>query len=109
MSQKSEYDYMKEIENLLSGVLKDLSKLSDENFEVQFKLAKEKMLAANKLKAEFSSKYADSQIILKVSEMAKLISGKFDDIVQEWQKKVKSVQNDLEQIQNQKKILIYNR
>jgi predicted phage tail protein len=109
MSQKSEYEYMKEIESLLSGVLKDLSKLTDENFETQFKSAKEKMLVANRQKVDLFAKYEASQTKTKISEMAKLISEKFDDIVQEWQKKVNNAQNDLEQIQNQKKILIYNR
>ncbi len=109
MSQKSEYDYMKEIEKLLSDVLADLSNLTEDNFEKVFEAAKEKMKNADKLKNEFLSKFEGSQKILKISELTKLISEKFDNVVKEWQSKVNKAKSDLEQIQNQKKILIYNR
>ena len=100
---------MKEIEKLLSEVLKDLSTMTEDNFDIVFNGAKEKILIAEKLNNEFSVKFDGSQTTLKITELAKLISEKFDNVVKEWQKKVKRAQSDLEQIQNQKKILIYNR
>ena len=109
MFQNSEYDYMKEIEKLLSEVLKDLSNLTDDNFDIVFKDAKEKIIAAENLKSELLTRFEGSQTTLKITELAKLISDKFDNVVKEWQNKVKKAQSDLELIQNQKKILIYNR
>lgn len=109
MFQNSEYDYMKEIEKLLSEVLKDLSNLTEDNFDIVFKDAKEKIIVAENLKNELFTNFESSQTTLKITELAKLISDKFDNVVKEWQNKVKKAQSDLELIQNQKKILIYNR
>jgi hypothetical protein len=41
--------------------------------------------------------------------LAKLIPEKFDNVIKDWADKLKVVQKEMELIQNQKKITIYNR
>ena len=100
---------IKKIENLLDGVFEDLSSLSEDNFNQKFLSAKSKMDLVKKIKVENSSKIVSFRPSKKITQMAKLISEKYDNVVKDWANKLKLVQKEIELTQNQKKISIYNR
>jgi len=100
---------VKKIENLLDEVFEDLSNLSEQNFDQKFQLAKSKMELARKIKIENNPKFENFKPSKKIVHMAKLISEKYDNVIKDWADKLKTVQKDIELIQNQKKITIYNR
>lgn len=97
------------VENLLDEVFNDLSELTEENFDQKFTSAKRKMQSAIEIKAQNKSKIAIFQPSKKITHMAKLISEKYDNVTKDWANKLKLVQKEIEQSQNQKKITIYNR
>lgn len=97
------------IENLLDEVYKDLSELSEENFDQKFTSAKIKMQYVIEIKAQNNSKFAIFKPSKKIIQMAKLISEKFDYVTKDWANKLKLVQKEIELSQNQKKMTIYNR
>ena len=97
------------IENILDEVYKDLTELTEENFNQKFQSAKLKMEFARKLKIENHSKFHNFQPSKKIIQMAKLISKKYDNVVKDWAEKLKMVQKEIELSQNQKKISIYSR
>ena len=97
------------IENILDEVYKDLTELTEENFNQKFQSAKLKMEFARKLKIENQSKSHNFQPSKKIIQMAKLISKKYDNVVKDWAEKLKMVQKEIELSQNQKKISIYSR
>jgi hypothetical protein len=97
------------IENLLDEVYKDLSELTEENFDQRFQSAKSKMDSVRRVKVENSSKFISFKQSKKIVQMAKLISEKYDNVTKDWANKLKLVQKEIELSQNQKKITIYNR
>jgi len=111
MMQKNQQILSKsaKIENLLDEVYKDLTELTEENFNQKFISAKDKMQSAIELKAQNNSKFAIFQPSKKIIQMAKLISEKYDNVTKDWANKLKLVQKEIELSQNQKKMTIYNR
>ena len=97
------------IENILDEVYKDLTELTEENFNQKFQSTKLKMEFARKLKIENQSKFHNFQPSKKIIQMAKHISKKYDNVVKDWAEKLKMVQKEIELSQNQKKISIYSR
>ena len=97
------------IENILDEVYKDLTELTEENFNQKFQSTKLKMEFARKLKIENQSKFHNFKPSKKIIQMAKHISEKYDNVVKDWAEKLKMVQKEIELSQNQKKISIYNR
>ena len=97
------------IENLLDEVYKDLTELTEENFNQKFISAKLKMQKVVEIKAQNSSKLNIFRPSEKIVQMAKLISEKYDNVTKDWASKLKLVQKEIELSQNQKKMTIYNR
>lgn len=97
------------IENILDEVYKDLTELTEENFNQNFIAAKQKMQSAIDIKAQNNSKFEVFKPSKKIIQMAKLISEKYDNVTKDWANKLKLVQKEIELSQNQKKITIYNR
>ncbi len=97
------------VELLLEEIYQALSGLNEENFDVNFPSAKLKMQSIIKIKDQNSLKTNNFKLSKKNIQMAKLISEKFDNVTKDWTDKLKTVQKEIELIQNQKKIIIYNR
>jgi len=97
------------IENILDEVYKDLTELTEENFNQKFISAKLKMQKAIEIKSQNSSKLGLFTQSKKIVQMAKLISEKYDNVTKDWANKLKLVQKEIELSQNQKKMTIYNR
>jgi len=97
------------IENLLDEVYKDISELTEENFDQRIQSAISKMESIRRVKVENSSKFISFKPSKKIGQMAKLISEKYDNVTKDWARKLKLVQKEIELSQNQKKITIYNR
>jgi hypothetical protein len=100
---------LSKIENLLDEVYKDISELTEENFDQRFQSAKSKMESVRRVKVENPSKFSSFRPSKKIVQMAKLISEKYDNVTIDWASKLKLVQKEIELSQNQKKITIYNR
>lgn len=100
---------VKKIEDLLEKVLFDLSSLTEENFEITLSSAKAKMAEIEKRRLENVEKSKDFKQSKKIVQLAKLIPEKYDNVIKDWADKLKTVQKEIELIQNQKKITIYNR
>lgn len=100
---------VKKIEDLLEKVLFDLNSLTEENFEITLSSAKAKMAEIEKRRLENVEKSKDFKQSKKIVQLAKLIPEKYDNVIKDWADKLKTVQKEIELIQNQKKITIYNR
>lgn len=90
----------------------ELSLLNPENFEPNFGKIKEKQVNFNRtidflLESEQLSK--NSKTVEEIFFTAKLISDKFDNIIEEWKNKVKNTEVDLSKTQNELKLLSYKR
>ncbi len=106
---QSTLNEVKIIENLLEEVLCDLESLTEENFDSVLKSAKAKMSEVEQKRLENKVKSNDFKQSEKIVQLAKLIPEKFDNVIKDWADKLKVVQKEMELIQNQKKITIYNR
>jgi len=106
---QSTLNEVKIIENLLEEVLCDLESLTEENFDSVLKSAKAKMSEVEQKGLENKVKSNDFKQSEKIVQLAKLIPEKFDNVIKDWADKLKVVQKEMEFIQNQKKITIYNR
>ncbi|GIK22550.1 MAG: hypothetical protein PHY57_02775 [Ignavibacterium sp.] len=106
---QSTLNEVKIIENLLEEVLCDLESLTEENFDSVLKSAKAKMSEVEQKRLENKVKSNDFKQSEKIVQLAKLIPEKFDNVIKDWADKLKVVQKEMEFIQNQKKITIYNR
>ncbi len=106
---QSTLNEVKIIENLLEEVLCDLESLTEENFDSVLKSAKAKMAEIEQKRLENKVKSNDFKQSEKIVQLAKLIPEKFDNVIKDWADKLKVVQKEMEFIQNQKKITIYNR
>ncbi|HMN16863.1 MAG TPA: hypothetical protein PKD03_04555 [Ignavibacteriaceae bacterium] len=106
---QSTLNEVKIIENLLEEVLCDLESLTEENFDSVLKSAKAKMAEVEQKRLENKVKSNDFKQSEKIVQLAKLIPEKFDNVIKDWADKLKVVQKEMEFIQNQKKITIYNR
>lgn len=98
-----------QIENLLGEVYQELTGLTEENFEQNFKSAKSKMQSALQIKLQNSTKTNNFKPSGKIIQLAKLISDKYDNVSKDWANKLKLVKKEIELSQNQKKITIYTR
>jgi hypothetical protein len=103
------YSPVEKVENLLDEIFKDLSVLTEENFDEKFLSASHKMQAVREIKAKNSSKLNLFRSSKKVIQMVKLISERYDNVIRNWTDKLKLVQKEIELSQNQKKITIYSR
>lgn len=106
---QSTLNEVKIIENLLEEVLCELESLTEENFDSVLKSAKAKMAEVEQKRLENKVKSNDFKQSEKIVQLAKLIPEKFDNVIKDWADKLKVVQKEMEFIQNQKKITIYNR
>ncbi|HOJ06307.1 MAG: hypothetical protein HND40_12025 [Ignavibacteriota bacterium] len=106
---QSTLNEVKIIENLLEEVLCELESLTEENFDSVLKSAKAKMAEIEQKRLENKVKSNDFKQSEKIVQLAKLIPEKFDNVIKDWADKLKVVQKEMEFIQNQKKITIYNR
>lgn len=106
---QSTLNEVKIIENLLEEVLCDLESLTEENFDSVLKSAEAKMAEVEQKRLENKVKSNDFKQSEKIVQLAKLIPEKFDNVIKDWADKLKVVQKEMEFIQNQKKITIYNR
>lgn len=106
---QSTLNEVKIIENLLEEVLCELESLTEENFDSVLKSAKAKMSEVEQKRLENKVKSNDFKQSEKIVQLAKLIPEKFDNVIKDWADKLKVVQKEMEFIQNQKKITIYNR
>lgn len=100
---------VKKIEVLLEDVLCDLDNLTEENFDSLIKSAKSKMAQIQQKKLENLGKSIDFTKSEKIIQLAKLIPEKYDNVIKNWADRLKKVQKEIELVQNQKKITIYNR
>ncbi|MDT3695778.1 MAG: hypothetical protein ROY99_05245 [Ignavibacterium sp.] len=100
---------VKIIEDILEEVLCDLESLTEDNFDLVLKSAKAKMAEVDQKRLENKVKLQDFNQSEKIVQLAKLIPEKFDNVIKDWADKLKVVQKEMELIQNQKKITIYNR
>ncbi|MFA6978798.1 MAG: hypothetical protein WC209_05690 [Ignavibacteriaceae bacterium] len=100
------------IENTYTAVLDYLEILSDENFELIFPKAKIGMEYVSKIKRELKEQFGQeeySKFEEKLLNSAKLIKIKFDDIVTLKKLKLAAVAEEINHLQNQKKIANYYR
>lgn len=102
-------DLVEKIEDLLDEVFEDLSCLDEHNFTEKFASATQKMNSVRDITSKKGLKTNDFKPSRKIIQMAKLISEKYDNLIQDWADKLKVVQKEIELTQNQKKITIYNR
>lgn len=109
LNTQNTFGNIAKVELLLEEVYQALSELDEENFNVNFTSAKQKMQSIIKIKDQNSLKTNNFRLSEKNIQMAKLISEKFDNVTKDWAEKLKMVQKEIELIQNQKKIIIYNR
>jgi hypothetical protein len=109
LNTQNPFSNIGKVELLLEEVYQALSELDEENFDVNFPFAKQKMESVIKIKKQNSLKTNNFKLSKKNIQMAKLISEKFDNVTKDWTDKLKMVQKEIELIQNQKKIIIYNR
>ena len=100
---------VKKIEDLLEGVLCDLDSLTEENFDRVLSSAKSKMAEIEQKRLENKGKSTDLTESKKIVQLAKLIPEKYDNVIKDWADRLKTVQKEIELVQNQKKITIYNR
>jgi len=100
---------VKKIEDLLEEVFCDLDSLTEENFDTVLKSAKTKMAEIERKRLENRGKSIDLTESKKIVQLAKLIPEKYDNVIKDWADRLKTVQKEIELIQNQKKITIYNR
>lgn len=100
------------IENTYKAVLDYLEILSDENFELIFPKAKVGMEYVSKIKSELKDQFGLEEFNKfeeKLLRSAKLIKIKFDDIVTQKKLKLAAVAEEINHLQNQKKIANYYR
>jgi len=100
------------IENTYKAVLDYLEILSDENFELIFPKAKIGMEYVSKIKRELKDQFGHEEFNKfeeKLLNSAKLIKIKFDDIVTLKKLKLAAVAEEINHLQNQKKIANYYR
>ncbi len=100
------------IENTYKAVLDYLEILSDENFELIFPKAKVGMEYVSKIKSELKDQFGLEEFNKfeeKLLKSAKLIKIKFDDIVTQKKLKLAAVAEEINHLQNQKKIANYYR
>ncbi len=100
---------VEKIEKLLDEVFEDISALTEENFDEKFLSASNKMKAVREIKAKNSTKFNIFKPSKKITQMVKLISERYDNVIKSWTDKLKLVQKEIELTKNQKKITIYSR
>jgi hypothetical protein len=108
-SNSNIHSSVEKVENLLDEVYKDISTLTEENFDQKFLSANKKIQIVRDIKSKNSAKSDFFRSSKKIIQMAKLISEKYDNVTKDWANKLKLVQKEIELSQNQKKITIYNR
>ena len=67
------------------------------------------MAQIQKKRVENSGKSINFKQSEKIVQLAKLIPEKYDNVIKDWADRLKTVQKEIELVQNQKKITIYNR
>jgi gas vesicle protein len=101
-----------ELTILYQEVLQELSRVSEDNFREQLPLTVEKAKAANLIRDKLFTEY-DHEMIKKCDEslieITKQIKFTFDNMVEEKQKEISSVELELKKLQNKKKLVLYGR
>lgn len=101
-----------ELTILYREVLAELSKVNEDNHKEQIPLTVEKAKAANIERDKIFSEY-DREMIKKCDESlietTKQIKFVFDNMVEEKQKEIASVELELKKLQNKKKLVLYGR
>lgn len=103
---------IKELEDLYSSVLQELTQITEENFESRFPEAKSLAVAANSAKNDLFSAISPDMLKMYQNDLlglTKQIQTTYDNIVQERQKQLASIALEIKNMQNQKKIAAYKR
>jgi prophage DNA circulation protein len=108
-SNSSLNNSVEKVEKLLEEVYKDISTLTEENFDEKFPSVNKKMQLVREIKSKNSAKSDFFSPSKKIIQLSKLIAEKYDNVTKDWANKLKLVQKEIELSQNQKKITIYNR
>lgn len=100
------------IKTLLEEVLVDLESIDKNNFDEKFNSARNKMLAAKKLKDELNARSKKDEILSFnqiLEPIIKQITQTYDNKVEEFNLAANAVLKELFIIQNKKKLTIYSR
>ncbi len=100
---------MKELMNLVEQCIKNLT---TENFSNNFRLSLDNMAEIQKIKQDLAQEYGISNIAKFDPEMlikAKLIEESYDNIIEKFRRELKKTENQLFNINKQRKITNYIR
>ena len=100
------------LNNQLEHALLFLNEMDESNFNFNLGKATEAMKNAQKLRLELKSAYSMEELMEydpELTELAKLISVKYDNIISIKKIEMGIVAKKLEMIQNQRKLANYNR
>ena len=100
------------VSELLNQVLSTLNGINDTNLLHNLSLAKKLMENVNNMKQELKSRYSSSELMVfdpGLTEIAKQISDKFDNIIEYKARELEIITKKLKMIQNRKKLLNYSR
>jgi hypothetical protein len=103
---------IEELTILYKEVLKDLKKITEDNFKTQLPLTIKMANAANSIRDNLFSEYPRDEIKkcdASLIETTKQIKFTFDNMVEETQKEITSVELELKKLQNKKKLVLYGR
>lgn len=105
-------DITTQIKILLDEVLAEFDEINRTNFDDKFNRARNKMITAKKLKNEIinsNNKEEISFVKQFIEPLAKQISKRYDNVVEEFNLAANAVLKELLIIQNKKKLTIYHR
>ena len=103
---------IEELKCLLKQSLNHLNGINSQNFDFNIGFAKNSMKSALALRQELKSGYNFEELKIfdpELTNMAKQISEKFDNIVREKRQELEIVAKKIKMVQNQKKLLNYSR
>jgi len=108
----SKTDITRRIKILLEDVLNEFEEINQYNFDEKFNQARNKMIMAKKLRNEIiNSNNKDDISFIKqtIEPVAKQISKRYDNVVEEFNLAANAVLKELFIIKNKKKLTIYHR
>jgi|GEM_PF-1908318 len=101
-----------ELTILYKEVLKGLSEVTEGNFQEQMPLVVEKVKTANSVRDKLFEEYGPDEVEkcdANLIKTTKQIRFAYDNMVEETQKELTSVELELKKLQNKKKLVLYGR
>ncbi|MEG8945544.1 hypothetical protein [Rosettibacter firmus] len=98
--------------NLLDNLASILDKINPENFDEKFQSALETMMVIQKIKEDLIKSYGKETLLESVPELcerAKLIEGKYDNIIESFKSTLVKLEKEISSLNSQKKIINYLR